>query len=291
MFISELKVGPLKQFICCCHLLAEICEKWQFSTKIKKKYRLHRGRVQLPEWSMGVIWRLGTELRHFDQEIWGGNNCDMVVFTIDERRVEVVFFFALCLHRAFYSKQFLTKPPSLWDASYPGFNQTWIFKKKEKDVLISSLFFTARLRLNFIDTDSSFHVRKFHVMDSFLNMPSLLLINFTMESTMCQPKVSRPLHLPSCSIRHGWLYSMDCQSRVKPGFTSVITIVWIYTASALFQTSRLVADRRDFGCWALLYGASTAFINDAGDTIFSLAKTDRGRIEGPLNWTAPWVIL
>lgn len=76
---------------------------------------------------------------------------------------------------------------------------------------------------------------------------------------------------------------MDCQSRVKPGFTLVITIVWIYTASALFQTSRPVADRRDFGCWALLYGASTAFINDAGDTASFHAKTDRGRIEGPLN--------
>lgn len=105
-----------------------------------------------------------------------------------------------------------------------------------------------------------------------------------MESNVCQPKVSRPLHLPSCSIRHGWLYSMDCQSRVRPGFTSVITIVWIYTTSALFQTSRLVAGRRAFGCWALLYGASTTFINDAGDTASSLAKTDREREEkGP--WT------
>lgn len=75
---------------------------------------------------------------------------------------------------------------------------------------------------------------------------------------------------------------MDCQSRVRPGFTSVITIVWIYTTSALFQTSRLVAGRGDFGCWALLYGASTAFINDAGDTASSLAKTDREREErGP----------
>lgn len=40
---------------------------------------------------MDVIWRLGTELRHFDQEIWGGNNCDMVVFTVDERRLWVFF--------------------------------------------------------------------------------------------------------------------------------------------------------------------------------------------------------
>lgn len=78
--------------ICCCHQLAEISEKWQFSAEIKKRYRLHWQKVQLPEWSMDVIWRLGTELRHFDQEIWGGNNCDMVVFTVDERRVEVVFF-------------------------------------------------------------------------------------------------------------------------------------------------------------------------------------------------------
>ena len=67
---------------------------------------------------------------------------------------------------------------------------------------------------------------------------------------------------------------MDCQSRVRPGFTSVITIVWIYTTSALFQTSRLVTGRGDFGCRAPLYGASTAFINDAGDTTSSLAKTD-----------------
>ncbi|KAF3845928.1 hypothetical protein F7725_003006 [Dissostichus mawsoni] len=39
----------------------------------------------------------------------------------------------------------------------------------------------------------------------------------------------------------------------------------------------------DFGCWALLYVASTAFINDAGDTTSSPAKTDTGRGEGPLN--------
>lgn len=34
-------------------------------------------------------------------------------------------------------------------------------------LLISSLFFAAQLRLNFRDADSSFHVRKFPVMDSF----------------------------------------------------------------------------------------------------------------------------
>ncbi|KAK5913534.1 hypothetical protein CgunFtcFv8_008057 [Champsocephalus gunnari] len=28
---------------------------------------------------------------------------------------------------------------------------------------------------------------------------------------------------------------MQCQSREKPGCTSVITIVWIYTTSALFE--------------------------------------------------------
>lgn len=83
---------------------------------------------------------------------------------------------------------------------------------------------------------------------------------------------------------------MSCQSRVRPGFTAVITIVGIYTTAPLFQTRRLVAGRqqagsRDFGCRARLYGASTAFINDAAaDTASSLAKTDRQRErEGPLN--------
>lgn len=49
----------------------------------------------------------------------------------------------------------------------------------------------------------------------------------------------------------------------------------------------LVAGRTDFGCSALLSRASTAFINDAGDTASSFAKTDRGRGEGALNRTDP----
>lgn len=67
-----------------------------FQPKIKKKkYRLRwQKKFNSPKWSMDVIWRLGTEPRHFDQEIWGGNNSDMVVFAVDERRVEVVFLFS-----------------------------------------------------------------------------------------------------------------------------------------------------------------------------------------------------
>lgn len=64
------------------------------------------------------FWRQGTELRHFDQDIWRGNNCDMVVFTADESRVEVVgggFTPSVCLHCAFYSKQSLTELPSLFE--------------------------------------------------------------------------------------------------------------------------------------------------------------------------------
>lgn len=89
----------------------------------------------------------------------------MVVFTADERRVEVVFSpLSVCLHRAFYSKQSLTEPPSLFEMQVIQDSIKVEFWKKH--LLISSLFFTVQSRLNFIDADSSFHVGKFHVMDS-----------------------------------------------------------------------------------------------------------------------------
>lgn len=145
-----------------------ISEKWQFSAEIKKKYWLHLWRVQLPKWSMDVIWRLGTELRHFDQEIWGGNNCDMVVFTVDERRVEVVFFSPyLSVSIVHFTVN------SFWQSLHLSLRcklsriQSNLNFLKKKVPLISSLFFTAQSRLNFIHTDSSFHVQKFHVIDYF----------------------------------------------------------------------------------------------------------------------------
>lgn len=95
VFISELQASKY------CLYVAVVCsqrfsEKWQFPAKNqKKKYRLRwQKKFDSPKWSMDVIWRLGTEPRHFDQEIWGGNNSDMVVFAVDERRVEVVFLFS-----------------------------------------------------------------------------------------------------------------------------------------------------------------------------------------------------
>lgn len=79
---------------------------------------------------------LKTELRHFDQEIWGGNNCDMVVFTVDERREEVDFFFLLsvCLHCAFYSKQCLTEPRFPFEMQVIQDSIKLEFKKKKKKV-------------------------------------------------------------------------------------------------------------------------------------------------------------
>lgn len=164
-----------------------------FSGEIKKLYRLHRRRVQLPKWSAEVIWRLGTELRHFDQEMWGGNSCDMVVFTADESRD--VFLLSYCLYLlCIYSKHCLTETSSLWDAGYAGFNQTWILKAG-KSLLISWLFLAARFRWNITDRDGGFHVHNFHVMDAC--WISLCVAHKLHHGV--QPKVSRP---PSPEVFH-----------------------------------------------------------------------------------------
>lgn len=162
VFISELQASKY------CLYVAVVCsqrfsEKWQFPAKNqKKKYRLRwQKKFNSPKWSMDVIWRLGTEPRHFDQEIWGGNNSDMVVFAVDERRVEVVFLFSslppslspsvclsVCLHHAFYSKHPLTEPPSLFETHVIQDSIKLAFwkgkkKKEKKYLLISPLFFAA----------------------------------------------------------------------------------------------------------------------------------------------------
>lgn len=109
-----------------------------------------------------------------------------------------------------------------------------------------------------------------------------------METTACQPKVSRPLHLPRCSIRHGWLFSMSCQSRVRPGFTAVITIVGIYTTAPLFQTRRLVAGRQAAETLAAGHGCTgrrppSLMMQQQTLPLLLPRQTDREREKGP--WT------
>lgn len=144
--------------------LQRVLRSGNFSAEIKKLYRLHRRRVQPPKWSVAVIWRFGTELRHFDQEIWGSNNCDMLVFTVDESR-DISFFF-LSVSIVHFTVN------SLWQKHHLSLRftlsriQSNFRFERGKSILISSLFLGAQLRLKITETAS------FMFCDgSLLNMP------------------------------------------------------------------------------------------------------------------------
>lgn len=102
----------------------------------------------------------------------------------------------------------------------------------------------------------------------------------------CRVGVSRALRLRGPSER---LYSTGCQSSAGRGQTAAITMLWVHVTSALFQTSRLAAGRTLAAgrCGA----ATSSLINDAGDASSSLANTDTGRGDGPVNPAAPRVSL
>lgn len=148
-----------------------------FSAEIKKLYRLHRRRVQLPKWSMAVIWRSGTELRHFDQETWGGNNCDMLVFTVDESR-DISFLSVSIVHftvNILWQKHHLSLRCSLSRI------QSNLSFERGKSLLISSLFLGAQLRLNITKT-APFRFVSF-LWWMLVECASLVLVNFTIESS------------------------------------------------------------------------------------------------------------
>lgn len=111
-------------------------------------------------------------------------------------------------------------------------------------------------------------------MEEEMQKSSLLLINFTTEPTVGQ--LLRSSTPPWLIIQHelpkqseSWLYLCHYHS---------VDIHYI----TLFKALRLVAGRRDFGCWALLRRASTAFINDAAcTTSFSCQDRQRERRRAP----------
>lgn len=145
---------------------------------------------------MDVIWRLGTELRHFDQEIWGGNNCDMVVFTVDERRLEVFFSPFLSVSIVHFTVN------SLWQSLHlplrcklSSIQSNLNSEKKKKS--FNWFIVLAWLRLNFIDKDSSFHVQKFHT----------ILFEYYSETSQWRPPRASP-KLADLSISRGVQFVM-----------------------------------------------------------------------------------
>lgn len=100
---------------------------------------------------------------------------------------------------------------------------------------------------------------------------------------VCQLKASGPLPLPGSSIRMADYTAWP--AKVERGLALPLSLP--YCGYIPHQFSFKFPSWWQEGLW--LHGASTTFINDAGDATTSLAKTDRGREEGPLNWTALWV--
>lgn len=136
VFISELQAGPLNTFYM---LLSSACwDFWEvaiFCRNQKSGIDCTNPRVQLPEWSMDVIWRL----ENWTKALWSGNLRRQQLWHGSlhcrwKERGGRLFFFLLsvCLHCAFYSKQCLTEPRFLFEMQVIQDSIKLEFKKKKK---------------------------------------------------------------------------------------------------------------------------------------------------------------